>query len=260
MGTLTHPLVEDRVIGGEGTSKSQWMQAFAQQPLPRLKLESLHSKRIVIVAPHPDDEILGCGGLMQQLVAQNCTIMILAVTNGTQSHPGSSKYTPDQLNLMRPQESLAALDWLGIAEHSQRIALDLTDGQVHLQTSQLWQCLSHIVQAEDILVCSYARDGHPDHEAVGKTVQAFAEAQQLACLQVLIWAWHWAVPMDQRIDWQQAKIYPLTDEQLIKKQQAIMAFKTQIETDESTGNAPILSSSTINRLLMPYEVYLSESF
>ena len=28
MGTLRHPLVEDRMIQGEGTQKSQWLQAF----------------------------------------------------------------------------------------------------------------------------------------------------------------------------------------------------------------------------------------
>ncbi|MGY6581735.1 4-hydroxythreonine-4-phosphate dehydrogenase PdxA [Klebsiella pneumoniae] len=48
--------------------------------------------------------------------------------------------------------------------------------------------------------------------------------------------------------------------QLIKKHQAVMQFKTQLEADESTGNSAVLSSSAISRLLMPYEVYLSDSF
>ncbi len=37
-----------------------------------------------------------------------------------------------------------------------------------------------------------------------------------------------------------------------------MQFKSQIEADESTGNAAILSPSIIERLLMPWEVYLCE--
>ena len=154
---------------------------------------------MVIVAPHPDDEVLGCGGLMQQLVEQNCHIVILAVSNGTQSHPHSVKYTPDQLNDLRPQETLAALNTLGISAFSERIGLNLMDGQIHLQTDQLNQALSQIVQPEDILICSYALDGHPDHEAVGKTVQAFAEARDLLCLHVLIWAWHWAEPLTREL-------------------------------------------------------------
>ncbi|MFI8066118.1 PIG-L deacetylase family protein, partial [Acinetobacter baumannii] len=169
-------------------------------------------------------------------------------------------YTPDQLNDLRPQETLAALNTLGISAFSERIGLNLMDGQIHLQTDQLNQALSQIVQPEDILICSYAFDGHPDHEAVGKTVQAFAEARDLLCLHVLIWAWHWAEPFDTRINWSKAKAYALTENQLIKKHQAVMQFKTQLEADESTGNSAVLSSSAVSRLLIPYEVYLSDSF
>lgn len=258
MATLKHPLVEDRIIEGQGTCREQWLSAFKQHPLSPLNLEKFQSKRIVIVAPHPDDEILGCGGLMQQLICLNCRLVIVAVSNGTQSHPHSSKYSPDQLNRIRPQESWVALDRLEVSEYADRIALNLPDGQIHLHTGQLWQALDKLVQAEDILICSYAQDGHPDHEAVGKTVQTFALAHELSYFHVLIWAWHWAQPFDPRINWQQASAYALTEPQLIKKRQAIMQFKSQIEADESTGNAAVLTPAIIERLLMPWEVYLCE--
>ena len=145
-----------------------------------------------------------------------------------------------------------------MVECVQRIALNLPDGQIHLHREHLWQELDKLVKAEDILICSYAQDGHPDHEAVGKTVQAFALAHDMSYLHVLIWAWHWARPLDPRINWQKARAYNLTQAQLIKKRQAIMQFKSQIETDESTGNAAILSPAIIERLLMPWEVYLCE--
>lgn len=258
MGTLRHPLVDDRMIQGEGTQKSQWLQAFEKQPLPPLDLEQFRSKRVVIVSPHPDDEILGCAGLMQQLMQLDCNIIVLAVTNGTQSHPQSKKYTPEQLNQLRPLESLAALECLAIAKHIQRIGLNLTDGQVHLQINQLWSGLDQTIQPEDFLICTYKYDGHPDHEAVGKTVQAFAKVHQLPCLQVLIWAWHWANPLDPRIQWQQAYAYCLTDEQILQKRQAILQFNSQTQADESTGQNAVLSPAIIERLLMPYEVYLCE--
>lgn len=260
MGALNHLLVEDRVIQGEGTNVKSWLETFSQNPLFSLNIESWNAKRIVIVAPHPDDEILGCGGLIQQLAHQNCEIVILAVTNGTLSHPESKKYSSEDLNQLRPQESLMALQSLGVAQQTQHITLNLTDGQVHMQTDQLWQSLNQIIQDEDILICTYSGDGHPDHEAVGRTVEKFSKIKKLTCLQVLIWAWHWASPLDSRIDWQRGRAYLLTDEQLSKKRRAILQFKTQIESDETTGQEAILSSVVIERLLMPYEVYLSESF
>ncbi len=51
-------------------------------------------------------------------------------------------------------------------------------------------------------------DGHPDHEAVRKTVQAFAEARDLLCLHVLIWAWHWAEPLTHELTGPKQKLMP----------------------------------------------------
>lgn len=258
MAALKHLLVEDRIIEGQGTPREQWLHAFLQQPLSTLNLEKFQSKRIVIVAPHPDDEILGCGGLMQQLITLNCHLVIVAVSNGTQSHPHSSKYSPEQLNHIRPLESLTALNCLDVYKYAQHIALNLPDGEIHLHMEPLWQALNKLVKAEDILLCSYAQDGHPDHEAVGKTVKALALAHDMSYLHVLIWAWHWARPLDPRINWQKAKAYNLTQAQLIKKRQTIMQFKSQIEADESIGKAAVLSPAIIERFLMPWEVYLCE--
>lgn len=44
MGTLKHPLVEDRVIFGEGTAKEQWLNVFKDHPLASLDLELFRSK------------------------------------------------------------------------------------------------------------------------------------------------------------------------------------------------------------------------
>ncbi|RYY78210.1 MAG: PIG-L family deacetylase [Moraxellaceae bacterium] len=255
---LVDERVQDRVIYGAGTSKQTWLNWPGLHQLSNLELaQHFHAnQRVVIIAPHPDDEILGCAGLMQQLHELKRDMLLMAVTNGTQSHPESSIYSPVQLNHIRPQESLQALKVLGVQATVQRIALDIEDGTISLAQDKLYQLLGKHVQPNDILVCTFAKDGHPDHEATGNTVQRFANDQQLACYQVLIWAWHWASPNDGRIPWQQALKLELTAEQLALKKQAIDCFKSQIETDSSTQQQPILPSTAIERILMPYEVYL----
>jgi LmbE family N-acetylglucosaminyl deacetylase len=42
-------------------------------------------ERILVVAPHPDDEALGCGGLIQQAVANGADVHVLLMTNGDAS-------------------------------------------------------------------------------------------------------------------------------------------------------------------------------
>lgn len=44
MADLKHPLVEDRIIEGQGTSREQWLHAFEQQPLTLLNFKNFNIK------------------------------------------------------------------------------------------------------------------------------------------------------------------------------------------------------------------------
>ena len=255
-----HPIVGDRVIEGNGTSIDAWQHWQGLQDLPRLNItkDFPTQSRVCIFAPHPDDEILGCGGLLQHLAVNGNPIVIIYVTNGTQSHPDSQIYPPDKLDSIRPQESVKALEVLGIADKVSTIALELTDGAVFANQASFYKKLAHFIQPDDILVTPFVHDGHPDHEATGQVIVDFAKAHHLACYQVLIWAWHWAKPADDRIPWHQAYRVDLTSEQAQRKYQAIHCFTSQTTADKSTGNPPILSTQTIDRISQPWEVYLYE--
>lgn len=255
------PIVGDRVIEGDGTSQEAWQNWVGLQDLTQLEITKSFTpyQRVCIFAPHPDDEVLGCGGLLQQLAANGNPIVLIHVTNGTQSHPNSQIYSQESLDTIRPQESVKALEVLGVANQVTTMALNLADGNVFAQQDQFHQELSAIIQPEDILITTFINDGHPDHEATGQVVASFAKQQHLACYQVLIWAWHWAKPGDSRIPWHCAMRVNLTTEQLQRKLQAITCFKSQITADDSTGSPPILSAKAIARISQPWEVYLYES-
>ena len=255
-----HPIVGDRVIAGEGTSENEWQSWQGLHDLPALNIASYFPphQRVCVFAPHPDDEVLGCGGLLQQLAANGNPIVLIHVTNGTQSHPESQIYPPEKLNSIRPQESRAALEVLGVQQQVTTIALQLTDGNVFNEQANFKQKLTTFIQPDDMLVTPFRHDGHPDHEATGQVVASFAQQHNLSCYQVLIWAWHWAKPADSRIPWENAFRVDLSAEQVQRKTQAIACFESQISVDESTGNPPILSAKTIARICQPWEVYLYE--
>ena len=258
MDVITEHSVGDRLIHGAGTASKDWLNWSGLHQLKPLHLIKRfpEGKRIIIIAPHPDDEILGCAGLLQQLAALKRDIILVAVSNGTQSHPDSRLYTPEQLNWIRPAETQHALDTLGISHTVKRIALNLMDGEITQQKDQLHQALTALIGADDILISTFDKDGHPDHEATGQVVQKLANDMHLVCYQMLIWAWHWAMPNDKRIPWQKMLKLPLTAQQLQHKNKAISCFKSQLEVDHSTAQPPVLSKRTIQRILMPYEVYL----
>lgn len=67
---------------------------------------------IVVLAPHPDDESLGCGALLAHAFAQDGA-QVICMTDGSASHPGSRDFPPARLAAVRRQELLCAVARLG---------------------------------------------------------------------------------------------------------------------------------------------------
>ena len=70
-------------------------------------------KRILVIAPHADDEILGCGGTMAKLVKQGNHVSVIIMTNANKSDP--VKYTLEKLSKIR-KAAVKANKLLGVNE------------------------------------------------------------------------------------------------------------------------------------------------
>ncbi len=138
------------------------------------------SDRILVVAPHPDDESLGTGGLLQRVFAQKIPVRILFATNGD-NNPWAQRYWERRWRIgpeervrwgrRRREEALAAIAALGGApEHAKFMNLPdlgttalLMNGESDLSSSlvaeiQEWQPTVALIPAKF--------DAHPDHSAL----------------------------------------------------------------------------------------------
>ncbi len=61
--------------------------------------EQLEDRPFVVVAPHPDDESLACGGLIADACRQGLRGKVVIVSDGVGSHPNSRAYPPDRLRV-----------------------------------------------------------------------------------------------------------------------------------------------------------------
>ena len=66
-------------------------------------------KRVLVVAPHPDDELLGCGGLVATLAPTGTAFCFVFVTDGGASHLGSRTWPRERLMARRRDEAIEAL-------------------------------------------------------------------------------------------------------------------------------------------------------
>lgn len=104
-----------------------WYRYVFPRP-PRVELPSrpvvLHpGERIMIFAPHSDDETLGAGGLIQRALKTGAIVRVVLITNGdgftlaAEDEFNSVRLTPEryiQFAYIRQGESLAALESLGL--------------------------------------------------------------------------------------------------------------------------------------------------
>ncbi len=79
--------------------------------------------RVLVIAPHPDDEALGCGGLIQQAVGRGAHVWVVVMTNGDGAEwsvllgERDLRLSPEafiRLGRQRREESLEALRMLGV--------------------------------------------------------------------------------------------------------------------------------------------------
>ena len=247
-------LKDDRRIRAQGTPEAAWAVWPGLARLPSTQAGTLvpEGARAVVVAPHPDDEVLMVGGLLAQLARRRVPICVIAVTDGGASHRGSSEWTARRLKHARPRETRAALRCLGIEEPPLR--LELPDGGVFKERSGLARRLGRLFETGDIVFTTWRHDGHPDHEAVAEACDLAAAARGAQLVEVPVWAWNWAQPGDPRLPWRQALRLPLDDEARRRKCFALQAYTSQLLPDPSTGASPVLDADMLVRAGRSFEV------
>ncbi|WPO97993.1 PIG-L family deacetylase [Pseudomonas sp. HR96] len=244
-------------IVGSGTSLQAWNASHHLAELPAISAAELVpvGKRAVIVAPHPDDEVLGCGGLLQQLAELGRSILIISVTDGSASHPGSALWPSQRLSVVRPQESAQALHRLGLPLHSlQWLRGGFADSGVAGQEAELREFLERYLRADDVVFSTWREDGHTDHEAVGRASHQAAQACGCTFHELPIWTWHWASPEDSQVPWYRARKLHLSPQMVARKRHAAHAFASQLQGDPAIGLPPVLAPYVLDRLLRPFEV------
>lgn len=254
-----------RIIQDVGTADAVWLPWLAELDVQGASASQLcpPGARLVVVAPHPDDEVLMCGGLLALRAALKLPTLVVAVTDGEASH-GEVSHGEEAaaqhagLAMRRVQESAAGLMALGLPDVPVT-RLHLPDG--HLSSAGSARALEHalckLLLPADIVVTTWRLDGHPDHEACAAA--AGRAASQVGCtvLQAPVWMWHWATPGDVRVDWRKLLVLELPATAVKLKQQALQRHHSQLEP---RGNAqePVLVASIVERAARAREYFFRD--
>ena len=163
----------------------------AARALPVGGLQAITQGRALILAPHPDDESLGCGGLIAEACAQGEPPIVAVLTDGAGSHPRSRAYPPARLRATREAETLAAVACLGLPA-SRVVFLRMPDTRAPSHGPALLEVssrLASLVKRHDCrsIIASWAHDPHCDHLAAHRSASVVARATGIAHLAYPVW-------------------------------------------------------------------------
>lgn len=209
------------------------------------------SPRVLVVAPHPDDEVLGLGTTMRWLTGLRISVTVVACTDGEASHRWSTAIAPESLRARRAEERAAAFRALGIDPKVRR--LGLPDGDLAEHRATLQEELEALASAGTTIVVPWEHDGHPDHRAAWAAGAGAAQRRGAALWRVPIWG---KVRRDRPLSGRVARLQ-LSREAEAVKAAAVAAFTSQISpVGPGPLDGPVLHPAELARLLNGVEQVL----
>jgi LmbE family N-acetylglucosaminyl deacetylase len=166
--------------------------AKAMQALPFIAPEQLLGERgLIVIAPHPDDETLGCGGLLAWASQSDLLRHVVFLTDGERSHPET---THDLAAIRRLEATVAAahlgltrahLSFLGLPDGG---LLTLIDEERRCATQWL-RCLA-VERSPCLIAVTAATDAHCDHQAAYALIaEAAGGVPGVQIMSYPVWSW-----------------------------------------------------------------------
>ncbi len=142
--------------------------------------------KVLVLSPHPDDDVIGCGGTIRQHIVLGDTVEVIYLTSGEAGGHGT-----DQEETIRIREKEAVL----AAEILQISRVDFwhePDGKLKASKKNIQRLHQKITSFEpDIIYVTHDREDHQDHRAaallVSKTLRLPATAVKPTVWMYEVW-------------------------------------------------------------------------
>lgn len=228
------------------------------RPLSELPEISLPAKgtRIVVLAAHPDDETLGCGGILANTSDRGFEVRVIIASDGEASHPDSPTHPPTQLAAVRRHESRDALKLLCPTAAVQH--LGLPDGSLANHTLELSEAVDAAAGSGPAwILAPWEGDRHPDHAACARAARRSAQGNpHRTIMEYPIWLWHWADPHGRDFPSRTVRI-PCGADGNHRRRAALASYRSQVlPLSDSPGDEAILGPAVVAHFDREFDVLI----
>jgi LmbE family N-acetylglucosaminyl deacetylase len=162
----------------------------------RSERREVTQKPAMIIAPHPDDEVLGCGGLIARKRAEDTGVSVVYLTDGESAHKDCCITAPAEIASARRSLAAAAGELLGLREDDMSW-LHLPDGGIPRRDAPEFgaavaglAALMKRIQPQEVYAPHFL-DYSTDHEAAIEIVQAALNEVDHHCELFYYSVWMW---------------------------------------------------------------------
>lgn len=228
----------------------------------------------LILAPHPDDESIGCGGLIAESVARGRPVRVVVLSDGAASHPNSASFPPPRLAALRAEETRAAVAELGLDPERALSFLGLPDAALPSRGDAFDAAVAALLREAaagpppTAVFTTWGHDPHTDHAAARAIGGAVARAlpSQPKLFAYPVWGWTHAHPIPgfptppEPVLPEPLRGFRLAvDRHLPAKRRAVAAHRSQttaLIADDPGGFR--LSPESLALAFRPFELFLEE--
>lgn len=183
---------------------------------------------VIIFAPHPDDEMFGCCGLMQRMLSEGKQVELIVMTGGGKSHSGCCSIDEETLIRHRRELTIKAAAIYGLSKEHIHF-LDFPDGgisQEHHEVTKLCTLLDSLIKDDTEAAVFYPHhkgEGWSDHIRTAEIAADLCKALYPNVTQYEYCVWFWFYNC-WKIDWRHAHVLHMDKREYICKQEAINAY------------------------------------
>ncbi len=212
--------------------------------IPYHATQCISAKSVVVFAPHPDDEVFGCGGAIMRHVTAGVPVHVVILSDGA-FHAGNEEH--QSLVEIRETESRKAADVLGYGEPEFWRLPDRGIEYGEALIERLMQTMR--THQADLIYAPSLREMHPDHRqlamAAVEAVRRLGDNLRLAMYEV-------GIPL------QQPNLLLDISDLLDRKQVAMADFISQLKLQRY--DEQILALNRYRTYTLPMEVKAAEAY
>ncbi len=185
---------------------------FKENLVPQ-KIDFKHWKKVVVFAPHQDDEAIGCGALLHALSQKGCEIDLVFLTDGRPI----SKDADEVVNI-RLSESQKVAEQL----NANLININIDNVKLDVNSSQFKQLVDIMSNNYDAIFTTWLLDSPPKHRLCNALLfQVFKKAKLPLNTQIYTYQVHTALIPNVYFDY---------TEDFTKKQNLINYYQSQMKS------------------------------